>query len=164
MPWTECIAWLTGAKLITQLACTTSLGSGLMNRFLSMMSCHSASILRTKKVRLRPKFETRARRPNALANPPGPQAAAVGQACGRRNRLRDWAIRGVFSTPAQARARQPHGGASSTAAVHRDVEGSTAGANGDRTQPSLAEVEAQWAQARGAAETKAHGDQRLLTQ
>ena len=49
-------------------------------------------------------------------------------------------------------------------AVLRDVEGSTAAANGDRTQSCLAELEAQWAQAGGAAETKTLGDQRLLTQ
>ena len=50
------------------------------------------------------------------------------------------------------------------AAIHRDVERSTAASNRNRIEPSLAEVEAQWAQAGGATETETHGDQRLLTQ
>ena len=80
------------------------------------------------------------------------QAAAVGKTLFR------------LRAPAQARVRHPHGGASSTTAIHQDVEGSTAAPNGDRTQASLAEVEAQWTQAGGAAKTETHGDKRLLTQ
>ncbi len=67
----------------------------------------------------------------------------------------------MLHAPAQARARQPHGGAGTTAAIHRDVEGSPAATDGDRAQSAAGEVEAQGAQAGGTAETEAHGNQRF---
>ena len=93
-----------------------------------------------------------------------PQPAAVGQARRRTGRDRGRAIEGVLHAPAQAGAGQPHGGAGPTAAIHRDVEGGPAATDGDRAQSPAGEVEPQRAQAGGAAETEAHGNQRVGSQ
>jgi hypothetical protein len=45
--------------------------------------------------------------------------------------------------------------------VRRDVEGSTAPADGDRAQSAAGEVEPQGAQTGGAAKAEAHGKQRV---
>jgi hypothetical protein len=90
-----------------------------------------------------------------------PQPTAIRQALGRSGWDGNGAIRGVLHAPAQAGARQPHGGAGTAPAVHRDVEGGATAANGNRAQSAAGEVETQGAQTGGAAETEAHGNQRV---
>lgn len=65
----------------------------------------------------------------------------------------------MFHTPAQAGARQPHGGARPAAAAHRDVERGAAASHGDGAEAALGKVETQRAQAGGTTEKEANDDQ-----